>query len=132
MKNKKRQSLTNSVSAENAELERKAYAFGKYIHANQSLCGFKYMVYAIQLVTAVPEAEFTGENGVYERIAEKFHAKNASSVERGIRHLCENLVRDTELSRYEAIFGTTQKLTNRRLIFSACNFIKYEGEKLNG
>ena len=130
---KKRKPLSKDILrriSENSDLEKKAYAFGKYIHANQGLCGFKYMIYAIQLVMEVPEADFTGENGVYARVAEKFHVQNTSCIERGIRHLCENLIKDMELSKYEAIFGTTQKLTNRRLIFSACNFIRYESEKL--
>lgn len=112
------------------DLEKKAYQYVKYIHADQSLKGCKYLIYAIILTMENPEIHYTGKDGLYQQTAEYFHVQKASSVERGIRHLCERLYSDTSVEQYEKLFGTMRKITNRRLISTACNFIRYESEKL--
>ena len=96
------------------DLEKKAYQYVKYIHADQSL----------------KDIHYTGKDGLYQQTAEYFHVQKAGSVERGIRHLCERLYSDTSVEKYEKLFGTMERITNRRLISTACNFIRYESEKL--
>ncbi len=110
------------------QTEKCAYRFIKYIHADQSLMGCKYLIYAVSIILKEPTKvqSLTGTDGIYERTARHFNAATAGSAERGIRHLCEKLYSEMSAEEYQQIFGTTKKITNKQLIETACNFIRYD------
>lgn len=112
------------------DLEKRAYQYMKYIHADPSLCGYKYTIYAIVMIIQNDTLDYTGTNGVYAKIAERFGANSWGCVERGIRHLIEKLYDTLPQSQYVELFDTNKKMTNSYLIHHACNFIRYEAEKL--
>lgn len=130
MKEKKKNSY---YLTDNTDLEKTVYQFIKYIHADQSLIGCKYLMYAVSLALKNPMQIYTMtvQGGIYEETAKHFNAGAKHSVERGIRHVCERLYNDLTAEEYRKIFGTTKKLTNKRIIETACNIIRYEQEKLN-
>lgn len=115
------------------EAEKNAYLFIKYIHANQSLSGTKYLIYIIKNVLVNSEKIdniTSARNGLYRETAEQFSAKSSMAVERAIRHLTETLYTTMPADRYESVFGTARKVTNKQFIETACNFIRYESDKL--
>lgn len=114
--------------------ERYAYLFIKYIQANQSLIGTKYLIYIIKTVLKEPMKiqALTKEGGLYGETAEAFNVESSSRVERGLRHLIDCVYEKLAADRYEVVFGTTEKVTNKQFIEAACNFIRYESDKLDG
>ena len=119
----------NFYLTEDKELEKMAYRYMKYIHADPSLCGYQYTIYAIVFKMQNTEMEYIGEKGLYGKIAKKFH-NDWRNVERGIRHLSEKLHETLSAGEYAMLFHSERKLTNRQFIQHACNFIRYESEKL--
>ncbi len=115
------------------EAEKSAYLFIKYIQANQSLVGVKYLIFLIKEVLKEPTKihNLTAkENGLYNETAAAFNIESHMNVERGIRHLIGTIYEKLTKDRYEDVFGTTEKVTNKQFIESACNFIRYESDKL--
>lgn len=115
------------------EAEKSSYLFIKYIQVNQSLVGAKYLIFIIKAVLKEPtkiQNLTAKENGLYSETAAAFNIASHMNVERGLRHLVDTVYEKLTKDRYEDIFGTTEKITNKQFIESASNFIRYESDKL--
>ncbi len=118
------------------EYEKKAYQVLKLLGCNQSYSGFNHAMFAVAMLLENPEIhDYTGENGIYTKIAEHYHKQSWTAVERSIRHLIQNFCQNASLEKCDKVFGeevtestinSGKNLSNKQFLESICNYIRYD------
>ena len=123
-------SLENSKSEKDMPLEWKTARIFKTLGIPTSILGYKYLKYAVELVSKDSNLLEAVTRSLYPEIARHFHS-TPSKVERAIRHAIDTAWLRGDLDAHSLVFGssisaTKGKPTNSEFIGGIAEYLRLE------